>query len=155
MADDSTNSAHGCDKVPTVPSCTNLITAQSSKKRHTSRNTPAGTQCCHRCQSKPAKYQTRQIFMRCQLWKPVFLPRPGRRPPEMPVFTPPPRTAAEPRTRTEKQQRGEDTVNEQGDAEKRSTTTTRPASSTEDHAVPNPRRNGRREQPAGRQCHRR
>ena len=38
----------------------------------------------------------------------------------------PPRMAAEPRTRTEQQKRGEDTVNDQGDAEKRSTTTTRP-----------------------------
>ena len=80
MANDSTNSARGSDKVPTVPRCTNLITAQSLKFWDTSRKTPADTQCCRRCQTKPANYQTRQIFMRCQLWKPR-------------IFTPP-RTAA-------------------------------------------------------------
>ena len=32
----------------------NLITAQPLKYRHTSRNTPADTQCRRRCQTKPA-----------------------------------------------------------------------------------------------------
>ena len=76
MAEDSPNSTRGSDKVTTVPRCTNLITAKSLKCSHTSRNMPEDTQCCRRCQTKPAEYQTRQIFMRCQLWKPpcIFTP---------------------------------------------------------------------------------
>ena len=63
--------------------------------------------------------------MRCQLWKPRIFTPPGTAPPECPYLY-----HAQDGGRTQdqdtKQQRGEDTVNEQGDAEKRSTTTTRP-----------------------------
>ena len=122
MADNPTNSARGCDKVPTVPRCTKLITAQPLKYGHTSRKTPADTQCCRRCQTKPAKYQTGQIVMRCQLWEaPCFYPtRDGGH--QQPVFILRPRTAAEPRTRTE-------TTKRRGHGHRE----------TEDHAAQKPR----------------
>ena len=63
----------------------NLITAQPLKYMHTSRNTPADTQCRRRCQTKPANIRPDDLHE-----MPAVEPR---------IFTPPGK-AAEPRTRT-------------------------------------------------------
>ena len=86
MANASTNSAYGCDKVPTLPTCTFLSTAQSLMhatyfKEHASRHAVLPT----------LSEQTSKIADPRGLHQkpaPYFLPRPGRRPPEMPVFVP-------------------------------------------------------------------
>ena len=81
------------------------------KYRHTSRNTPADTQCRRRCQTKPANHQTRRSPREASCESPVFLPRPGWR--QNPGPEP-------------KQQRGEDTVSMQGNAENPQRQHTRP-----------------------------
>ena len=125
MVDASTNSPHGCDKVPTVPTCTNLSTAESLKhatyfKEHASRHAVLPT-----LSKQTSKISDPQILMRCQLWKPR-------------IFTPP-GTAAEPRTRTEQEREARTRSTSKETQRNAQQPQHARASHTEDHAAQNPR----------------
>ena len=73
--------------------------------------------------------------MRCQLRK----PRPGRGPPEMPVFAPRLGRRQHPGPGRKNKQRGEEKVNARGTQRNAEQPPHARASSTKDHAAPNPR----------------
>ena len=139
------NSATWETTQPARPGCADSATMHqrdhcaSMKKRHTSRNTPADTKCCRRCQTKPAKYQTRRSPRDASCVSPEFHPardggntsKPGPTKISMtlqnhePRIYTPPRTAADPRTRTNTtKRRGHG--QEQGNAENVQRQQTRP-----------------------------